>query len=428
MQAILIFLCSSVFWLGPYLVWPSRYNIPMHLNIAFVFLAYFIPALILNSQENYPEEIVNLYTTLLTVGAISFVIGLWLGFMIKPGKTRFSFEVLSIDKYEDRIARITKIFITCGIFGMIIGYAMMGFIPMFASDPLAAKFFRNQYQVPFYTSIVYLSSFFILSTVIPIAFMVWYKDKKKTFFFVATVVAVGLMTMSLARGSAFTGIVYTGIIIMSFRGKGSFAVAVLILFSIYAFSSVFYFLIGIRDFADVADGVNTDHLFWRVLSSGTVDVTDQLSFLQRFESNPIWTYGRTMYGGLIPSHYEWNPSVYTLKIMNPNDDVTTLISGGLRLPVPIWGYVSFQWPGVVSFCFLAGLIKGVIFKYLKTWLAKYKSILVATVLIFISMDFFDQLSYFYSFSIYSLPAMFILMFYLYRVRLKPRDHTPEDAT
>jgi hypothetical protein len=419
MQDILLFLSSVAFILGPYLLWPSRYNVPVHINIAFVILAYFIPILILRDHNDFDPEIVDLYTRLLTVGSVCYVLGLYSGYITKPVKTNFSFEVLSIPQYEARVASITKWFISFGIIGMVLGYCMMGFIPMFTADPLAAKFFRNQYQVPFYTSIVYLSSFTILSTIIPISFMVWYTHKKKFFYLAATVIAVVLMGMSLSRGPAFTGLVYSGLIIMSFKSRSSFLIAMVTLVIIYVFSSVFYYIIGVRNVADIAGSFKPDHLLLRVISSGTLDVVDQLHFLEAFEANPIWTYGRTIYGGLIPSHYEWNPSVYTLKVLNPGEDVSNLVSGGLRLPASIWGYVSFQWPGVILFCFISGFFKGIIVRYLKTWIYKYNSLLLSAVVIFVTMNFFDPLSAFYIISIYLLPPAFILMFYLFRIRLKP---------
>lgn len=420
MQGILIFICSSVFWCGSYLVWPSRYNIQAHISIGFVLLAYFIPAIVLSDQNDYPFQLVNLYASIIFIGAICYVIGLYLGFMVKPVKTNFSFEILSLNDYNERVERITKIFMLIGVIGMVLGFAMMGFVPMFASDPLAAKFFRNQYNVPFYTSIVYLSAYTILVTIVPISFIIWYKKKSKIFFLVLTVFAVGLLSMSLARGSAFTGIVYAGLIIMAFKSRTHFFISIILLISVYALSSVFYFIIGVRDMTELIGGrdFKSDHIIWRVLSSGTIDLSDQLTFLQRFEEKPIWTYGRTIYGGLIPGHYEWNPSVYSLRVLYPNEDVTDLISGGLRLPAPIWGYVSFQWPGVIIFCFLSGLGKGFVLKYLKTWIFNYRSILISTVLIFITINLFDLLTSFYYLSIYTLPPAIILLFYLYRIKFK----------
>ncbi len=417
MQGVVLFICCAIFSLGSYLIWPSRFNIVAHISISVVFLAYFIPLIILDTHLEYPSQITDLYTALMLVGAVCYVAGLFTGFAIKPVKTNFSFEVMSVSEYEKRIAQITRLFLIISILGMIIGFCMMGYIPMFADDPLAAKFFRNQYQVPFYTSIVYLSSFFILSTVTPISLIIWYNNKKRSFFLWATLAAITLMSLSLARGPSFTGIVYVTVIILAAKGRGYFVLALVMLFSIYSFSSVFYFVLGVKNLADFAGGTS-DHLFWRILSSGTVDVDDHLGFLQHFEENPIWTYGRTIYGGFIPGHYEWNPAVYTLKIMNPGEDVTTLVSGGLRLPVSIWGYVSFQWPGVILFCFIAGVIKGVICKYLKTWISEHKSVLIITVLFFISLNIFEPLGAFYLLSIYLLPPMFILIFYLYRVKLK----------
>lgn len=419
MQAFLIFLFSAIFFIGPYLVWPSRYNIPVHISVAFVFIAYFVPLVILNVQDDYPTDIVSLYSSLLIVGGLSYIIGLYLGFLIKPFKTNFSFEVLTVNFYEARVLRITRLFLIIGICGTILGYLLMGFVPMFAADPLAAKFFRNQYQVPFYTSIIYLSSFYILGLVIPIAFLIWYCNKDKVFFLIAAIVAILLLAMSLTRGVAFTGIIYSILIIAAFKGRGAFTMTMLVVVGVYMFSSVFYYIIGIRNFSDFENIGETDHLFWYILSSGTNDVNDQLSFLKNFESNPIWTYGRTIYGGLIPGHYEWHPSVFTLRVMNPpGTDVTTLINGGLRLPAPIWGYVSFQWPGVISFCFISGYFKGIICKYLKTWILEYKSMLICGVLTFTTIYLFDALSTFYTLYIYSLPPAFILIFYLYRVKWK----------
>jgi len=414
-----ICICLTISSIGAYLVWPSRYNVPAHLGVGFVLIAYFVPALILKVQDDYSDEVVNLYVTILVVGTISYLIGMFLGFSIKPGKTNFSFDVLPLNLYEERVIRVTKMFLCIGIPSMILGYLMMGFVPLFAADPVAAKFFRGQYQVPFYTSIVYLSSFLILSNITPISIMIWYQDKKKVFFLIATIVAICLMMLSLSRGPAFTGILYAIIIVMSFKSRKSFALLIFLIIFIYLFSSIFYYLIGIKDINDIAGGFKSDdHLMWRVIAGGTVDIDDQLNFLKFFVDNPIWTYGRTVVGGLVPSHYEWNPSVYTLRVVNPGEDLSTLISGGLRLPGPVWGYVSFQWIGVVVFSFISGLIKGFFLKYVKTWILKYKSILTSTVIIIIATAIFEPLSGFYTFSLYTLPPAIILMFYMYRFKLK----------
>jgi hypothetical protein len=123
-------------------------------------------------------------------------------------------------------------------------------------------------------------------------------------------------------------------------------------------------------------------------------------------------------GGLVPSHYEWNPAVYTLRVTNPGADINTLISGGLRLSAPIWGYVSFKWFGVAMFCYLSGFIKGVLLKFTRYWIIRSGSILIATLLIVINISIFAQASEFFTLSIYSLPPAIVLFFFVFRVKLK----------
>ena len=390
-----------------------------HLNLGFIFIAYFIPAIILHDETEYPDDVVSLYIMILLVGAISFIIGLYTGFSIQPLRlANFSFTFLNTETYKNRIIKITKVFLIAGLTGLTTGYLMMGFIPAFAADPVAAKFFRGVYQVPFYVSIVYLSSFFVLTTVTPIAIIIWFYNRKKNTFLIGAVIAVILMMVSLSRGPAFNGVVLAIAIIMSFKSKKTFLVLVILLISVYLFSSVFYFIVGVRDLSDVSSNLKSDHLFWRVVSAGTIDIQDQLNFLNFFNKDPLWTYGRTIIGGLVPSHYQWNPAVFTLRVTRPGEDVTTLISGGLRLPAPIWGYVSFQWFGVISFCFLSGFIKGLLLKFTKYWIFKSQSILIATVIIVINISIFAQASEFYTLSIYALPPALVLLFYAFRFKLE----------
>jgi hypothetical protein len=390
-----------------------------HLNVGFIFIAYFIPAVILKDQDDFAKDVVSQYTLILCVGALFYIIGLYSGFLIKPVRfANFSFTFLDVDTYKKRIIKITKIFLIAGIVGQTTGYLMMGFVPAFAADPVAAKFFRGVYQVPFYVSIVYLSSFFILTTVTPIAIIIWYNNKKKTLFLFGAIIAVCLMAASLSRGPAFSGVVLAIAIIMSFKNRTTFALLMVFLISVYLLSSLFYFAIGVRDLTEVSSNFKDDHIFWRVVAGGSIDIQDQLTFLGFFDQNPVWTYGRTVLGGLVPSHYEWNPAVYTLKVVNPGEDVTTLISGGMRLVPPMWGYVSFQWLGVVSFCFLSGFLKGMFLKFTKYWIYKSQSILIASIIIVIYMSIFAVLSEFYTLSIYALPPVIVLMFYAFRIKIK----------
>jgi hypothetical protein len=390
-----------------------------HLNLGFIFIAYFIPAVILEDQNDFPQNIVSLYVLILLIGSVCFVAGLYTGFSIKPVRlSNFSFILLDKEIYKKRIIKTTKVFMISGIIGLSCAYLLMGFVPVFAADPVAAKFFRGVYQVPFYVSMVYYSSFFILTTVTPIAIIIWYNYKRKNLFLIGSITAVLLMMVSLSRGPAFSGVVLAVAIIMSFKNKRTFWLLIIFLISIYLLSSVFYFMVGVRDFENVSTNFKDDHLFWRVVSAGTIDIQDQLNFLDFFNKDPIWTYGRTIVGGLVPSHYMWNPAVFTLRVTRPGEDITTLISGGLRLQTPMWGYVSFQWIGVVIFCFVSGFIKGLLLKFTKYWIYRSQSILIAAIIIIINISIFTPISDFFTLSIYTLPPAFVLIFYAFRVKIE----------
>src|SRR5258708_15118240 len=100
MQGVLIFLCSSIFMCGTYLVWPSRYNVMAHLNVGFILIAYLIAAIILEDQNEFSADIVSLYVRILVLGAVFFVIGLFSGFSIKPVRlANFSFTYLDVELY-----------------------------------------------------------------------------------------------------------------------------------------------------------------------------------------------------------------------------------------------------------------------------------------------------------------------------------------
>lgn len=413
LESILIFISLSIFTFSGYLVWPSRYNILAHTSAAASFISIFVPTLILDVQKDYPGPVVQLYIWTLLVGVICFFPGVVLGFISARNiQTTFSFDVMGERLYEKRIIRLTKFLLLSGVFGLIISYIGMGFMPIFAADPIAAKLFRGPYQAPYLrVAILFRPSFFILSTIMPIACIIWYKYRSPIFFF-GIVAGLFLMIASLARSGAFGGIVFAFTIIMALKSRFHFVVLMIILVGIFILSSFFYYIIGVRTFSGQEN-------IWEVVVAGAPDIQDQLHFIDRFNENPIWTYGRTMYGGLIPGHYKWNPSVYTLSIVAPTEDINDVGSGGLRLPLPLWGYVSFQWTGVVLFCFITGILNGIFLRILKTWATKFKSeLVIATATIAFGTVFGTNIVGFTLLNMYFLPPTFVMLFYLYRFKWK----------
>ncbi|WP_462267232.1 O-antigen polymerase [Mucilaginibacter sp.] len=412
MDTFLIFLSFSILTFAAYIVWPSRFNVLGHAGAAASFIAIVVPTFILHLPEKAPADIVGLYTNILVLGVISFLPGMIAGFNVgKYMRTNFSFDIMEPDAYERRIIKLTKILLLVGIVGLAVSYAGMGFIPMFAANPIAAKLFRDQYQAPYYrVAVIFRSSWFILTTIIPIACIIWYKYRSKFFLF-ATLVAVTLMIASLQRSGAFNGIVFAFIIVMAFKSRKHFVILMVVLTGIFVMSSFFYYIVGVRTF-------DTDRDIWEVIGESSPDIRDQLQFLEFFEANPEYTYGRTIYGGLIPGHYKWNPAVYTLLIINPGRDINELESGGLRLVVPLWGYVSFSWPGVVVYSLLTGLFSGLFLGMLKSMFKRYQSIIIRTTALITFGSIFGILAGFTTLTFYMIPPAIISLFYMYRFRLK----------
>lgn len=411
MESILICITLLILGLGGYILWPSRYNVLPHLAVGGSFVSIVVPAMVLSVYDDYASDIVALYIRILVVGAFAYLIGLVVGFINgKDVPTNFSYDVLDSEVYEKRAITITKNLMLWGVIGLVVSYMVMGFVPMFAENPIAAKLFRGPYQDPYSrVSILYRASFYVVSTIMPIACIVWYRYRDRMFLFLILAVLV-LMAVSLQRSGAFMGIVLAFAIVMSLKSRLHFAILMFLLISVFVFSAFFYYLVGIREYTGDTD-------VWQIISAGTPDISDHLDFLTHFDQNPVWTYGRTIYGGLIPGHYAWNPAVYTLTTVNPGADINDIGSGGLRLPLPVWGYVSFGYPGVVLFSLSTGLLAGFFLKILKDMFSRFESIIIRTVGVVAFGTVVAIIVNFTQLNMFLLPPAFVCLFYLYRFRL-----------
>lgn len=410
MVAFLICISLLIFSLGSYLVWPSRYNVSQHMAVGGAFVTIIVPVAILSIQNKYPPEIVDLYVKILTVGMLTYLFGMLAGFFLTSKiRTQFSFDVMETAAYEQRVTNLTRTLMWMSVIGLIVSYMVMGYIPMFAEDPISAKLFRGAYQAPYRrVAVLYRASFFIMSSIIPIACIIWYRNRNKVFLFLILAGLI-LMAISLQRSGAFMGVVLAFTIIMSVKGRWQFAVMMVLVTGIFIASSYFYYFVGVRQFTG-------DQNFWEIITAGTPDVPDHLDFMSFFDNNPVWTYGRTIYGGLIPGHYEWNPAVYTLKMVNPDKEINDIGSGGLRLPLPLWGYVAFQWIGVIMYCLLTGLIYGVAIRISKNLFEIHQSLIIRAVVVIALGALWSVVVNFTQLSMFNIPPVVVSFFYLYRIK------------
>src|SRR5262245_47692277 len=77
--AAILFVSFGIFSLGPYLVWPSRWNILGHFQFAFCVVVYFIPLLWTEPTVGIGHDTISLFTSLMAFGALFYLIGLPLG-------------------------------------------------------------------------------------------------------------------------------------------------------------------------------------------------------------------------------------------------------------------------------------------------------------------------------------------------------------
>lgn len=415
MYNILLFLALTALSIGPLIIWPSRFNIPMLLNIGPVFVAYFVPLVILGDNDLYKGEAFELFATITIWGAVCYMAGLIIGFLLPLTETKFSFTTVNDEVYESRFVKLTQIFLVIGISGMILSFLIMGFVPAFAADPLNAKFFRGAYEVPYMrAAVLFRTSNLILINSLGFGFVLLFL--KRNLINLTLITAASLVLLStLNRGiSAFALLTVLGLI-FAYKGRLYTYLYLFINSLTVILGSISYYLIGLIFGIDQFTSLYSEDSVWTLIASGSPDISDQIQFIQSFSISSEFTYGKTFLGGLVPGHYKWNPSVWALYIVSPNTDLEEITSGGLRLSVPLWGYTSFSWPGVIIVSLLAGLITGYFTKYLKYWMKSgniSKNIVAITFYSVIGIS----LSNFYLLSYMMFPPLIVLFFYTYKLK------------
>lgn len=412
MTNFILFISLTILTIGPIIIWPSRYNVPMLLNIGFVFVAYFVPLIILNDNEIYSGEAFDLFYKITSIGAFCYLGGLIAGFFFPLIKMPLSFVIRSNEFYEERFIKLTKTFLIVGIAGMLLSYLLMGFVPAFASDPLNAKFFRGVYEAPYMrVAVLYRIANLILINAIGFGFVLLF-IKRSWYNFFLVLLGAAVLLSTLNRGTTVFALLTAVGLVCANKGRIYSWLFVSLNFLAVILGSVSYYLIGLIFGIDQFTGLYSEDSIWTLIASGAPDISDQLQFLKMYLVNPELTYGKTFFGGLVPGHYIWNPAVWALKIISPGSDLNDVTSGGLRLTAPIWGYTAFSWPGVIIVSVLSGLIMGYFTKYLKHWMKSgslSKNIVAITFYSLVGVS----LSGFYVFSYMFFPPLIVLFFYMF---------------
>lgn len=358
-----------------YVAWPSRWNVLAHAQVAFGLVAFVLPVLVLKLHYNFPPQVLNLYSQVVMLGfvfsLIGAVTGAWIASVrsggtaaekVRAGSGPEGFAgAISFDgdSRQENVRRRVELAVVASLIGLLACFIVMGFVPALADNPFAAKFFKGSYAEP-YARVAPLyrlvTTFLALLTPIVTVYAWVRRDFKWVMYLCLSL--VGLL-LTLQRGPALTGILlFLGILIAS--SKRSMIPYFFALIGVYVAGSGFYYalgILGVREYSSLVSGTTG---LVESIAAGAPDVVDQLTFLQYWLSNPEYTYGRTFLGGLVPGNFEWNPAVWGLHITNPGVLISSINSGGYRLPAPLWGLVSFSWPGVIGVSFFSGLLIGVV--------------------------------------------------------------------
>ena len=419
-MSLLLAISLASFAFSTYIVWPSRWNVPAHLQVGFAITAYVLPLLMTDVLSHYDRALISTLTAVVCFGAVANIFGVFVGGRlprIKLLRIPFSFKAPSnSDLIKFASKRATMLF-AIAVAGLIVSFLVMGFVPMFAAKPYAAKFFRGEYQYRYLpVAIPFRSSYYIIITLIPILGALWYETRRLKY---AALLAVGAaaITATLNRGPLGEALLLLVGVLAASKGRRWSLLYLVAVPVVYFVGSTYYYLLsevlGIlevpKHYSRVEPGL------FALAAAGSPDIMDAFTLLSAFFARGEFTYGRTFFGGLVPFHYQWNPSVWALSVIS-GGDVNRLVSGGLRLPVPLWGYTAFGWPGTVLVPFLSGLIAGYGAAFARKNVVD-GGVLRSMVALVLYTTVVGQLAKFYVLSIYGLPALIAALAIAYKVRV-----------
>jgi hypothetical protein len=418
-------LALSAQLLAPYLVWRSRWNIPTHISAGFCVTAYAIPGLFTDVWDGVPASTVDFFIQVNVLGAAALCVGVLFGsFLAKQRGLHMLAQGPRLSLNASPMVRRVIIVAAPCVIGMCVAYAIMGFIPMFAADPFSAKQFKGAYRDPYYrAAYLFRFCFSVLQASIPLLLTIgWYR--RSPFLIALATASFVVLLISLARGATATGVIFfLGILAAQNRGWLKWYIVLVIV--IFPFGSVFYYVLGqILEVQALRSGyVGED--FSQFIAAGAPDIMDQLNWLHGFVQGEYFSMGRTVFGGLVPSNYAWNPQVWTLTYNDVGGDISELVTGGLRLTTAEWGYANFGWLGVILIPLLSGMANGAILEKLKALLPRL-SVLQAAVALMIYTTLGQFIVQWYTLSIHALPAIAAALYFWWAFKPIKQAEVPTD--
>lgn len=350
-----IFASLLILSVGYAVVWRRRDNVLAYVDGGLFLVMVALPLMFTPVIERFPGSVSNLYARLLLIGSAGYALGIACGLL--PGNLRgFRRPPIFSERLGSRNPNTAVLFQRARILGFVAaaglayGFVAIGYIPILAADRLSAKYGVGPYKDSFAQgALIYRTGLALAAAALPLVLVIFYRRRKLIDLVIGGVLGLGLLA-SLSRTLAFAGVllVMVAILIEKKVRPTKILLAAACLFALGEMSTGVIF----------PDSTQVTGSFVSRLAESPPDVRDHLSFLTRYENQGERTRGLTILGGLDLGSNYWEPNLYALRTLTGNPNVGGIPSGGLRLPAPIWGYVSFGLIGAGLWPFFAGFFAG----------------------------------------------------------------------
>lgn len=346
----------AVLTCGQILFWRRRDNVFGYFQAGLFIASVLIPILGTTVLDDADPDVAALYARLLLVGAPAYLLGLcWgghLGLHARGPNVTFSRPFPDIPPVLVRRARTIAFVALVSLVG---AFALLGYVPALAGDRLLAKYGVGPYRAGFERGAQVFHLAMGLSSAMAGVLLAFLAVRRRTFEAVLLGALLVGLAATLSRGEALVGpltfVIAWGV---QKRWRPAFLLGIVTM-SFLASTLVNEFL-----FATGPAPVSSPSFAARVTQTAP-DVVDHLAFLNGFRLTGEEQVGtKTLQAGysLSLSKGYWDPADYALRIRTGLADVGELASGGLRLPAPFWGYVSFGYAGAVAWSWIAGVFIG----------------------------------------------------------------------
>jgi hypothetical protein len=335
-------------------VWPSIRNLPFVTSVPFVGIAVGWGAFYWTrhylAEQGLSQGTVEAFITILSIGAaVTCLSAVATTRALATPRGHAAFNGLLVDSV-DRGAGVL-LFVAALVFlagaSIAIGafYALSGVVPAFADNPLLAKYFAGEYTA---RAAPYMALFrgglvlYQIGAMVGILLLPGRLNVGRillVLLLIMLLAATLLAVLSLRRGVAAQPILDALLILLAVRAR-----LIWLLIGIVVYLLVFAFGSAVNDILLYILGIK-DTIGLDAIIGGLSDVHDIWWFMEAYHrAGPPHSLGMTVFGGLVPYDFRWNPGNYTKWIIGA--DLNTG-SGGFRLPMSVWGYDAFGYAGLV---------------------------------------------------------------------------------